>query len=151
MNRSVSVGIELDVRVVDFKKKEHKTSAYLEKQRKLITTSPRRLVNTASSQPCTSAFGSVPYLEDTTVSPPLVVYESRAIARYIALKAGGGQGLVPVPGGEDYLRKLALFEQAASIEHCSFEPYASGLAWEYIFKKIKVRTVFFSPRPVPNM
>jgi glutathione S-transferase len=56
------------------------------------------------------------------------LYESRAIARYIAAKAGS-----PLLPSSD-LKKLGEFEVAASIEHSNFEPFASQIAIEKVFK-----------------
>lgn len=56
------------------------------------------------------------------------VYESRAIARYLVAKYGKGK-LIPTD-----LKELALFEQAASIEQNNFDPYASGIGAEKVFK-----------------
>ena len=58
------------------------------------------------------------------------LFESRAIARYAIAKFGPNSGLVPT--GD--LKALGKFEQAASIEHSNFYPYASGLAAEKVFK-----------------
>lgn len=64
-------------------------------------------------------FGQVPYIVDDG----FVLYESRAICRYLALKyAGQGTPLIPSPTD---LEKYALFEQAAHIELAAFDPYAS--------------------------
>ncbi|KIJ60351.1 hypothetical protein HYDPIDRAFT_177446 [Hydnomerulius pinastri MD-312] len=70
-------------------------------------------------------FGQVPYIDDDG----LILYESRAIARYIAAKyASQGTQLIPTDPTAH-----ALFEQAASIETSNFDPFASGLAWELKF------------------
>ncbi|KAG9314801.1 glutathione S-transferase [Chiua virens] len=70
-------------------------------------------------------FGQVPYIDDDG----LILFESRAIARYIATKyALQGNALIPTDG-----KKLALFEQAASIEAFNYDPFVSGLAWELKF------------------
>ena len=75
-------------------------------------------------------FGQIPYIEDTETG--LVVFESRAICRYVALKYGGAEkGLIP---RDEDLASVARFEQAASVETSNFDPYASGLAYENIFK-----------------
>ncbi|KAF9001511.1 glutathione S-transferase [Cyathus striatus] len=92
---------------VDYKKGEHKTPEYLNKW-----------------QP----FGQVPSLDDDG----FIVYESRAIARYIATKyaSQGTPELIPLD-----LKKQALFEQAASVETSNFDPYASQAVSESVFKK----------------
>ncbi|KAF8645498.1 hypothetical protein AX16_007783 [Volvariella volvacea WC 439] len=83
---------------------EHKTPEHLEKQ----------------------PFGQVPYIDDDG----FILYESRAICRYICEKyADQGTPLIPKD-----LKARALFEQAASIESFNFDPYASGMAVERIFK-----------------
>ncbi|KAJ7097165.1 thioredoxin-like protein [Mycena belliarum] len=69
------------------------------------------------------SFGQVPYMID---DDGFVLYESRAICRYIEEKyAGQGTPLVPIdPKGK------ALFEQAASIEFANFDPFASKAVFE---------------------
>jgi glutathione S-transferase len=59
------------------------------------------------------------------------LYESRAIARYIATKyADQGTPLLPKD-----LKAYGLFEQAASVEVHNFHPYASKAVGENVFKK----------------
>ncbi|KAF8337822.1 glutathione S-transferase [Amanita rubescens] len=90
---------------IDMSKGEHKAEAFVKMQ----------------------PFGQVPVLEDDGFT----LYESRAICRYIAIKyANQGTQLYP----ED-LKKRALIEQAASVEGSNWDPYASGIAAEKIFKK----------------
>ncbi|KZW02495.1 glutathione S-transferase [Exidia glandulosa HHB12029] len=72
-------------------------------------------------------FGQLPVLEDDG----FFLYESRAIARYITLKYGKGSTLIP-PTSD--LQALAKFEAAASIEQSDFDPYASVIVFEKIFK-----------------
>ena len=91
---------------VDIDKREYKTSSFLEKH----------------------PFGQVPYIDDDG----FILFESRAIARYIALKyKDQGTSLVPDPSD---LRAVALFEQAASIERSNFDVYAYGLHSEKFLK-----------------
>ncbi|KAI0701449.1 glutathione S-transferase [Cerioporus squamosus] len=89
---------------IDFANREHKSPAFV------------------AIQP----FGQVPYLDDDGFK----LYESRAIARYVALKYGGIGKLIPDPF--DY-EKTALFEQAASVELCDFDAIAGPLALENDF------------------
>jgi glutathione S-transferase len=74
-------------------------------------------------------FGQVPVIDDDG----FILYESRAIARYLVAKYPdqGTANLVPTDPKE-----LALFEQAASIEVTNFDPHAYGVAIE---KVVKVR------------
>ncbi|GJE94999.1 glutathione S-transferase [Phanerochaete sordida] len=90
---------------VDFAKGEHKSAAHRAKQ----------------------PFGQVPYIDDDG----FVLYESRAIARYVAAKYAA-QGTPLVPSTSD-LKATALFEQAVSVEGSNFDPFASGLAYEKVF------------------
>ncbi len=58
--------------------------------------------------------------------------ESRAICRYLELKyKGKGTELIPTKNAA----AQGLFEQAASIETSYFDPHASGLVYEQVFKK----------------
>lgn len=57
-----------------------------------------------------------------------MLFESRAISRYIVQKSGN-KTLVPTEP-----KALALFEQAISIETSNFDPYASNIARERVFK-----------------
>lgn len=74
-------------------------------------------------------FGQVPYIVD---DDGFELFESRAIGRYIAAKYRG-QGPALLPDGSDP-KKLAKFEQAASIELANFDPYVTGIAYEKVFK-----------------
>lgn len=60
-----------------------------------------------------------------------ILFESRAIARYIARKyaSQGTQDLLPTD-----LDAYAAFEQAASIEYSNFDPFASQIVAEKVFK-----------------
>ena len=93
---------------VDFAKGEHKGPAF------------------TAVQP----FGQVPYIDDDGFK----LFESRAIARYIAKKhAGqGGVRLIPTDPKEE-----ALFEQGVSIESSNFYPSAVGYAIEKVFKPMR--------------
>ncbi|KAF5359181.1 hypothetical protein D9756_003601 [Leucocoprinus leucothites] len=60
-----------------------------------------------------------------------IVYESRAICRYIATKwADRGAPLIPLKD----VKAIALFEQAASVEVSNFDPYAVKAVFEKVFK-----------------
>ncbi|KAF6755351.1 glutathione S-transferase [Ephemerocybe angulata] len=73
-------------------------------------------------------FGQVPYIDEDG----FILYESRAIARYIAEKyaSQGTPNLLPTAD----LKARALFEQAASIETSDFDQYASHIVMEGLFK-----------------
>lgn len=62
-----------------------------------------------------------------------MVYESRAISQYIAAKyAAQGPRLPLLPATTD-TQKYAQYAQAASIEQCHFDPYASKIVREKLF------------------
>ncbi|KAH9056280.1 glutathione transferase [Lactarius vividus] len=71
-------------------------------------------------------FGQVPYI---TQDDGFELFESRAIGRYVAT-LGSGPELVPTDP-----RARAKFEQAASIEYSQFDPIASTISFEKVFKK----------------
>jgi len=77
-------------------------------------------------------FGQVPVLDDNGY----LIYESRAIGRYIALKYAnqGTHGLIP---NSSDLEATGRFEEACSVEYSQFNPSAEGLCQELIFKKLK--------------
>ncbi|KAF7360469.1 Glutathione S-transferase [Mycena venus] len=83
---------------VDAMNGEHKKPAHLEKQ----------------------PFGQIPYIDDDG----FILYESRAICRYIAAKHAECK-LIPTDPKQN-----ALFEQAASSEVSNFEASAGALIWE---------------------
>ncbi|KAM6490692.1 glutathione S-transferase-like protein [Amanita muscaria] len=99
--------VPYDLVSLDFAKGEHKTPAYLDKQ----------------------PFGEVPYVDDDG----FVLYESRAIARYIATKYAN-QGTKLIPTG---LKEKAVFEQAVSTENANFDAFASALVTERHYKKLR--------------
>ncbi|KAJ7928338.1 thioredoxin-like protein [Mycena leptocephala] len=87
---------------VDVMNGEHKTPEYLKKQ----------------------PFGQIPYIDDDG----FILYETRAICRYIAAKYPAS-GLIPTEP-----KANALFEQAAAVELTNFDPSASKAGLEF-FKK----------------
>ena len=99
------LGVQAELNVLEFAKGDHKAPAFL------------------ALQP----FGQMPALDDDG----FILFESRAICRYLALKYGGVGTLVPSSAD---LQKTALFEQAASVETSDFDAFASVLAFENIFK-----------------
>ncbi|PIL25475.1 hypothetical protein GSI_13365 [Ganoderma sinense ZZ0214-1] len=101
------LSLPFELVVVDFAKREHKAPEF------------------TAVQP----FGQVPYLDDDGFR----LFESRAICRYLALKYGGIGKLIPDPAD---LEKTAVFEQGASVELSNFDPFASGLAFENVFKPV---------------
>jgi len=103
-------GVPYELRSIDWSKAEHKTPEFLEHQ----------------------PFGQIPYLIDGDIE----VFESRAIAKFVALKYRGQNGVDLLPDPND-LKAVAKYEQAASIELSNFDPYASGLAYEKVFKPMR--------------
>lgn len=77
-------------------------------------------------------FGQMPYIDDDG----FILFESRAIARYIATKhASSGTDLLP---DTNDLKAMALVDQGISIETSNFNPAAEGLFVEKIMKKCVV-------------
>ncbi|KAJ7336123.1 glutathione S-transferase [Mycena albidolilacea] len=87
---------------VDIMNGEHKTAAYTQKQ----------------------PFGQIPYIDDDG----FILYETRAICRYIAAKHPES-GLIPTDP-----KANALFEQAASVEVSNWDPSASKAGVELMRK-----------------
>ncbi|KAJ6032498.1 glutathione S-transferase [Penicillium herquei] len=78
-------------------------------------------------------FGKVPVFQDTETG--VQIFESRAIAQYIAVKFGSqGTDLSPSPTD---LKEYANFQQALSVEQSYFDPIASQIAFEKVFKPRK--------------
>ncbi|KAH8079434.1 hypothetical protein BXZ70DRAFT_901726 [Cristinia sonorae] len=78
-------------------------------------------------------FAQVPYLIDTlgpSDSDVLVLHESRAMAKYVAVKYGGERGKRLVPDWTDLVR-MAKFEEGGSVEQNYWTPAALGIAYEF--------------------
>lgn len=103
-------GVPYELVPIDFGKMEQKSPEYI-----------------ATKQP----FGQVPVLLDGE----FIIYESRAISRYIAMKYAS-QGTRLIPSSSD-IKALAKFEEAASVEQNNFDPFASGIASEKVFKPMR--------------
>ncbi|CAF1649587.1 unnamed protein product, partial [Didymodactylos carnosus] len=73
-------------------------------------------------------FGKIPVLEQQD----FVLYESRAIARFINDTATGGQSLVPSDP-----KQRAIFEQWASLEAGTYNPHIEGLVAQRVFVPMK--------------
>ncbi|KAJ7088767.1 glutathione S-transferase [Mycena belliarum] len=96
--------IPFELVVVDMSKGDHKTPEYIAKH----------------------PFGQVPMIDDDG----FIVYESRAICRYLAEKyADQGTPLIPTS-----IPAKAMFEQAASIELATFFPLVLKIAMESVYK-----------------
>jgi glutathione S-transferase len=109
---------------IDFLKMQHKSAEYLQYQ----------------------PFGQVPYIVSIWGRIPyllfhakccsqdddgFILYESRAICRYIEAKyPNQGTSLIPTDP-----KANALFEQAASVESFNFDPKASELTAEVLYKQ----------------
>ncbi|KAG9043800.1 hypothetical protein FS837_009118 [Tulasnella sp. UAMH 9824] len=106
----IEKGVEYTLKSLEWTVAEHKSEAHLKLQ----------------------PFGQVPVLID---EDGYTLFESRAISRYIASKYAD-QGIKLLPDPSD-AKAVALFEQAASIEQTSFDPYAYGIAVEKVFNPMK--------------
>lgn len=103
------LNIPYEVVVVNLPKGEQKLPAYLEHQ----------------------PFGLVPYVVD---EDGYELYESRAIARYLAAKHGSSL----LPDVSD-IASWGKFEEAASVEQSNFDFPASALAAELVFRPYVTR------------
>jgi glutathione S-transferase len=92
--------------LVDMSKAEHKTPEYLKNQ----------------------PFGQVPYIDDDG----FILFESRAICRYIAAKypAQGATRTLPTD-----VKTKAKFEEAASVEVAHFDSHVSAYLYETLIKE----------------
>lgn len=97
------LNIPYEIVPINFDKGEHKSPEYLEKQ----------------------PFGQVPYMID---DDGFTLYESRAIARYLAEKYAPGKLTPTEPKG------AGRFNQAASVEVSNFDPSAASIVFEIVFK-----------------
>jgi len=93
-------GAEFEIKTVDLRKGEHKQPAHLARQ----------------------PFGQIPALDDSG----FIVYESRAIARYI----NSTKGNKLVPSDE---KQKAIMEQWISLEQGTITPEISGIVGQRIF------------------
>ncbi|TFA98863.1 hypothetical protein CCMA1212_009290 [Trichoderma ghanense] len=107
------LGLEIKhIQEVDISKSEHKRPEFLE----------------------LNPYGAVPFIRDASYNPPLMLAESRAIARYLARAYGSSDlsaSLLPDPND---VVAIAKFEKAASIELTSFDAVANQLELEELFK-----------------
>ncbi|KAH8096654.1 glutathione S-transferase [Cristinia sonorae] len=99
--------VPFELVIVDLFKGEHKSPEYL------------------AFQP----FGQLPYINDDG----LIIYESRAISRYIAAKYRSNVSSAWLPLPED-IAKTAKFEQAVNTEAFKFDAFASTAAFELFWK-----------------
>ncbi|CAF4685521.1 unnamed protein product [Rotaria sp. Silwood2] len=105
----IEKGLKYEFKLVNLRANENLTPSYLEKQ----------------------PFGTIPLLEDVD---GFTIYESRAICRYLEMKyKGKGTELMP----RNNPKAEGLFEQAASIELCYFDPHATNIGRELVLKKMR--------------
>lgn len=97
-----------EMNVIDFAKREHKAEPHVSRQ----------------------PFGQVPVIDDDG----FVLFESRAIARYISAKAG--DQLVP-----SSLKDRALMDQWSSVEQTNFSPHAMKFIYQYFFNRPQEQAV----------
>ncbi|CAF3110096.1 unnamed protein product [Rotaria socialis] len=105
----IEKGLKFQLKIVNLMTGENKNRSYLEKQ----------------------PFGGVPALEDTD---GFIIYESRAICRYLEAKyKDKGTELIPT----NSIKAEGIFEQAASTEISNFDPSASDIIGERVYKKFR--------------
>ncbi|KDQ12148.1 hypothetical protein BOTBODRAFT_176673 [Botryobasidium botryosum FD-172 SS1] len=104
------LGVPYELTAVDFANAEHKSDAYIKKMH---------------------PFGRVPVAFDGDFR----ILESRAIARYIAAKHPEKSATLAPPSSN--AEAYARLEEAASLEYSDFDPPASSLVYEKLFKKMK--------------
>ncbi|KAF8698257.1 glutathione, partial [Rhizoctonia solani] len=97
-------GVQYDFAEVDLMNGEHKTPEFIHKR---------------------NPFGAIPVVVDNDGTR---LFESRAISRYLVAKYAKGSELLPDPKDE---HAYGRFEQAASIEYSSFDPYAGELVFQH--------------------
>jgi glutathione S-transferase len=97
-----------ELRLVDLGKGEHKQEPHLSRQ----------------------PFGQIPAIDDDG----FMLYESRAICRYLAAKTGGK--LLPTD-----IKQRALVDQWLSIEQSNFSPNAMKFVYHYAFKRNQEQSV----------
>lgn len=97
-----------EMTVIDFAKNEHKGAANLSRQ----------------------PFGQIPQINDGGFA----LFESRAICRYLAEKAGSS--LIPTD-----IMKRAVMEQWISVEQSNFSPAAMKYVYHYVFKRPQEQSV----------
>ncbi|KAJ7049057.1 glutathione S-transferase [Mycena amicta] len=93
---------------------------------------PNKANKTSEFMDSLHPFGQVPVIDDDG----FILYESRAIARYLESKYPG-QGATFVPRKEDGIQATARFEQAMSVEMMDGYPGAVKIAVETLFKSRK--------------
>lgn len=71
-----------------------------------------------------------PYMTGFQDDNGFILYESRAIARYLEENYPGGPGLIPSDS-----KQRALFDQAAASKASNFDHYCSPLVFEAVVKK----------------
>ena len=97
-----------ELHVIDFAQREHKAEPHVSRQ----------------------PFGQVPAIDDEG----FVLFESRAICRYVSAKAN--DLLTPVT-----LRERALMDQWSSVEQTNVSPHAMKFVYHFIFKRPQEQAV----------